>query len=226
MNTKIHIWFLILLCHIKTIYNKFILSNHRTKINIKTFFILLDQKSSYSKGAVLSLTDGINPPIAKGEVLNGTSRQNVVEIKVLEGNWFLFNQENQEEYFIQSSNFFDTSGTQVVTLTSLSDNLEPFEVNPSVALIETSTNHGLGIGDKVTVDIFPDDLTKTKTYYLKKRLYQEVTFKTPSYSSFIEDTGIGRFQILNGGFDYTPGTYQNVLSNRCSLCDGSCTYCF
>jgi hypothetical protein len=178
--------------------------------DIKTFFILLDQKSSYSKGAVLSLTDGINPPIAKGEVLNGTSRQNVVEIKVLEGNWFLFNQENQEEYFIQSSNFFDTSGTQVVTLTSLSDNLEPFEVNQSVALIETSTNHGLGIGDKVTVDIFPDDLTKTKTYYLKKRLYQEVTFKTPSYSSFIEDTGIGRFQILNGGFDYTPGTYTNV----------------
>ena len=175
--------------------------------DIKTFFILLDQKSSYTKGAVLSLTDGINPAIAKGEVLNGTSRQNVVEIKVLEGDWFDF---NQGEYFLQSSNFFDTSGTQVVTLTSLSDNLEPFEVNQSVALIETSEDHGLGIGDKVDVDIFPDDSTKTKTYYLKKRLYQEVEFKSPTYSSSIDDTGIGRFQILNGGADYTQGTYSNV----------------
>lgn len=175
--------------------------------DIKTFFILLDQRSSYTKGAILSLTDGLNPAVAKGEVLNGTSRQNVVEIKVVEGDWFQF---NQGEYFLQSSNFFDTSGTQAVTLTSLSDNLEPFEVNQSVALIETSEEHGLGIGDKVNVDIFPDDATKTKIYYLKKRLYQEVEFEKPSYSSVIDDTGIGRFQILNGGFDYTEGLYPNV----------------
>ena len=175
--------------------------------DIKTFFILLDQRSSYTKGAILSLTDGINPAIATGEVLNGTSSQNTVEIKVLSGDWLSF---NTGEYFLQSSNFFNTSGTRPVTLTSLSDGLEPFEVNQSVALIETTENHGLGIGDVVDISILPDDLLKTKTYYLRKRLYQEVTFQAPKFSSTINDTGIGRFQVLNGGADYTQGTYTNV----------------
>ena len=175
--------------------------------DIKTFFILLDQASSYTKGATLSLTDGINPAIATGEVLGGTSSQNTVEIKVLSGDWLDF---NTGEYFIQSNDFFNTSGSKPVTLTSLSDNLEPFEVNQSVALIETSENHGLGIGDRVDISILPDDALKTKTYYLKKRLYQEVVFQSPSASSNIDDTGIGRFQVLNGGADYTAGTYTNV----------------
>lgn len=175
--------------------------------DIKTFFILLDQDSSYTKGAILSLTDGINPAIATGEVLNGTSQQNVVEIKVLSGDWLQF---NQGEYFLQSNDFFNTSGTRAVILTSLSDNLNPFEVNQSVVLIETAEDHGLGIDDKVTIDIFPDDEIKTKTYYVRKRLYQDVVFKAPSYSSEISDTGLGRFQILNGGADYAQGTYNNV----------------
>ncbi len=175
--------------------------------DIKTFFILLDQKSSYTKGATLSLTDGINPAIATGEVLNGTSNQNTVEIKVLSGDWLDF---NTGEYFLQSDNFFNTSGTRPVTLTSLSDGLEPFEVNQSVALVETVENHGLGIGDVVDISILPDDSLKTKTYYLRKRLYQEVTFRAPSFTSNIDDTGIGRFQVLNGGADYTPGTYTNI----------------
>ena len=175
--------------------------------DIKTFFILLDQKSSYTKGAILSLTDGLNPPIATAEVLNGTSSQNIVEIKVISGDWLLF---NEGEYFLQSNDFFNTSGTKPVILTSLSDNLNPFEVNQSVALVETIQNHGLGISDKVNINIFPDDVTKTKNYYVRKRLYQNVVFQTPKYSSEITDTGIGRFQILNGGADYAPGTYNNI----------------
>ena len=174
--------------------------------DIKTFFILLDQKSSYTQGATLSLTDGINPPIATAEILNGTSSQNAVEIKVLSGDWLAFS----DDYFLQSSDLFNTSGTKVVRLTSLSDNLEPFDVNQSVALIETDSNHGLGIGDSVNIDIFPDDALKTKNYYLRKRLYQEVVFKTPSFTTAIDDTGIGRFQVLNGGADYVAGTYNNV----------------
>jgi len=175
--------------------------------DIKTFFILLDQDSSYTKGATLSLTDGINPAIATAEILNGTAGQNVVEIKVLTGDWLQF---NQGEYFLQSNNLFDTSGTRPVILTSLSDNLEPFEVNQSVALVETATNHGMGVGDKVNVDIFPDDSIKTKTYYLRKRLYQDIVLQAPEFKTSIDDTGVGRFQILNGGADYTPGTYTNV----------------
>ena len=174
--------------------------------DIKTFFILLDQKSSYTQGATLSLTDGINPPIATAEILNGTSSQNAVEIKVLSGDWLSYS----DDYFLQSSDLFNTSGTKIVRLTSLSDNLEPFDVNQSVALVETDSNHGLGIGDLVNIDIFPDDALKTKNYYLRKRLYQEVVFKAPSFTTAIDDTGIGRFQVLNGGADYVAGTYNNV----------------
>ncbi len=190
--------------------------------DIKTFFILLDQRSSYTKGAKLSLTDGINPRIARGEVLNGTSSQNTVEIKVIPiqddfedlpqadwdyGDWFAF---DTADYFLQSDDFFNTSGTKPVTLTSLSDGLEPFDVNQSVALIETDSNHGLGIGDIVDISIFPDDALKTKNYFVKKRLYQEIVLQSPEFSSTINDTGIGRFQILNGGADYAPGTYVSV----------------
>ena len=131
--------------------------------SIKTFLILLDQRSSYTKGATLSLTDGVNTPIATAEVLEGTTSQNTVQIKVLTGTWIV-----DDNYFLQSSNLFNTSGTKIVTLTSLSDGLNPFEVNQSVALIETAAPHGLGIGDQVTVDINPDDATTTKTYYLRK----------------------------------------------------------
>ena len=181
--------------------------------SIKTFTVLLDQRSSYTKGATLSLTDGVNAPIATAEVLEGTASQNTVQIKVLSGTWVVDN-----DYFIQSDDLFNTSGTRLVRLTSLSDGLEPFEVNQSVALIETATNHGLGIGDQVTIDINPDDTTKTKTYYLRKRLYQEATLIPPSKKTTINFTGIGRYEILNGGADYTAGTYTSV-----SLTGGSGT---
>jgi len=173
--------------------------------DIKTFSVLLDQRSSYTKGAILSLTDGINLPIAKAEVLEGTVSQNIVQIKVTEGTWIV-----DDNYFIQSSNLFNTSGTKIVRLTSLSDNLEPFDVNQSVVLIETLDEHGLGIGDSVDISINPDDTIKTKTYYLRKRLYQEAVLLPPKASTTIDFTGIGRYQILNGGADYTPGTYSNV----------------
>ena len=118
----------------------------------------------------MSLTDGESDPVATGEVLEGTSKQNVVKIKVLSGTWVV-----NDDYFIRSSNLFNTVGSRVVTLTSLSDNLEPFDVNQSVALVETNANHGLGIGDKVTIDISPDDASKTKNYWIRKRLYQKAT---------------------------------------------------
>ena len=196
---------------------------------IKTFIMLLDQRSSYTKGATLSLTDGVNAPIAKGIVLEGTAAQNTVQIKVIPiqdnyedlleadwdyGDWLAFT----PDYFLQSDDLFNTSGTKLVRLTSLSDGLNPFEVNQSVALIETAAPHGLGIGDKVDIDINPDDATTTKTYYLRKRLYQVATLIPPNRKTSINFTGIGRFEILNGGADYTPDTYTSV-----SLTGGSGT---
>ena len=78
-------------------------------------------------------------------------------------------------------------------------------------MIETSTPHGLGIGDQVTVDVNPNDATTTKTYYLRKRLYQEAVLIPPSSKTAINFTGIGRYEILNGGADYTTGTYTCLL---------------
>ena len=173
--------------------------------DIKTFTILLDQNSSYTEGAILSLTDGQSDPVATGEVLEGTSKQNVVKIKVTSGTWVV-----NDDYFIRSSNLFNTVGSRIVTLTSLSDNLEPFDVNQSVALVETDAPHGLGIGDKVDISITPDDTNKLKTYYLRKRLYQTATLIAPIVNTEVKDTGIGRFQLLNAGADYTAGTYNNV----------------
>ena len=173
--------------------------------DIKTFTILLDQNSSYTEGAILSLTDGQSDPVATGEVLEGTSKQNVVKIKVTSGTWVV-----NDDYFIRSSNLFNTVGSRIVTLTSLSDNLEPFDVNQSVALVETDAPHGLGIGDKVDISINPDDTNKLKTYYLRKRLYQTATLIAPIVNTEVKDTGIGRFQLLNSGADYTAGTYNNV----------------
>ena len=137
--------------------------------------------------------------------MDGSNNQNIIRIKVLTGTWIV-----NDDYFLQSSDLFNTSGTKIVSLTSLSDDLEPFDVNQNVALIETDENHGLGIGDNVVVDINPDDTTKTKTYYLRKRLYQEVVFRTPVFDTTIDFTGIGKFTILNGGADYAPGQYQDV----------------
>jgi hypothetical protein len=173
--------------------------------DIKTFTLTIDQDSNYTKGATLRLTDGINPPIATAEILEGTNRQNIVKIKVLSGTWIV-----DDDYFLQSDDLFNTSGSKIVTLLSLSDNLEPFDVNQRVALIETSENHGLAIGDEVNISIFPNDTQKTKTYYLRKRLYQKVVFRTPQVSSSIDYNGVGRTTILNSGADYTTGTYTNI----------------
>ena len=173
--------------------------------DIKTFTITVDQDSNYTIGAVLRLTDGVNPPYATGEVLESTSKQNTVKIKVLTGEWVV-----NEDYFIQSSNLFNTSGSKVVSLVSMSDGLEPFDVNQSVALVETDVNHGLAIGDEVTIDIRPNDTTKTKNYYIRQRLYQTAVVREPNNKSSISYNGIGRFTILNGGADYTEGTYTNV----------------
>ena len=51
---------------------------------------------------------------------------------------------------------------------------------------------------------------KTKTLLFRKRLYQEATLIPPVVNTTINDTGVGRFQILNGGADYTAGTYNNI----------------
>ena len=129
--------------------------------SIKTFSLLVDQNSSYTAGAILSLTDGINAPIATAEILETTSKQNALKIKVLTGTWAI-----NTNYFLQSSNLFNTAGSKIIRLTSLSDGLNPFIVNQSVALVETTSPHGLGVGDEVNIDILYRLITESSKIQL------------------------------------------------------------
>ena len=62
--------------------------------------------------------------------------------------------------------------------------------------------HGVGINEKINIDIDPDDSTTQTTYNVRKRIYHEAIVETPVISRVLSDTGIGRITILNGGEDY------------------------
>ena len=177
-----------------------VLSSNTNVINL-----ILDKKSSYSKSAVLSFSDGINAPVATGEVLETTILQNSVKIKILTGNFTV-----SSTLFLTSSDLNNTTGSIIVSFSSLSGGLIPFKVQDNVALLTTSSSHGVALGEKINIDINPSDATSTTTWYVRKRIYQEAVLKNPVISTSLSDTGVGRVAILNGGGDYTAGTYPDI----------------
>ena len=69
--------------------------------NTKVISLILDQDSSYTKGSTISLSDGITAPVASGVILETTSSQNTVKVRVtLDG-------------FVVSDNLFLTSSDSV-----------------------------------------------------------------------------------------------------------------
>ena len=172
----------------------------------KVISLLVDKDSSYTKGAILSLSDGIAAPVAKGEVLEGTTDQNTVKIKVTDTGFSV-----SDSLFLTSSNLIDTTGSKIVAIGSLSDNLNIFRLHDNVALLTTSNEHGVAIGESIDINIDPDDSTTETTYYVRKRIYQDIILETPVISRVLRDTGVGRIAILNGGNDYTQGTYNDVV---------------
>ena len=166
--------------------------------------LIVDQNSSYTKGAIISLSDGVNLPVAKGEVLETTSSQNSVKVKVTQAGFIV-----SDTLFISSSDLINTAGSKIVSVNSLSDNLIIFDKKDNVALLTTSDEHGVGVGDKITVDINPDDTT-TATQYVRSRIYQEAVLEIPVIARVLNDSGIGRINVLNGGEGYVEGTYDNV----------------
>ena len=173
--------------------------------NTKVLNFILDNKSSYTKGATLSFSDGIAAPVATGEVLETTIDQNNVKVKVLTGTFSV-----STTLFLRSSNLINTTGSKIVLLSSLSDNLSIFKLQDNVALLTTSSTHGVGIGEEINVDVNPDDASSTTTYYVRKRVYQEAILQTSVIATTISDNSIGRFNILNGGGDYTQNTYLDI----------------
>ena len=173
--------------------------------NTQVITLILDENSSYTKGSNLSYTDGVASIIAVGEVLESTTSKNTVKVKVTSGDFVV-----TDDYFIRSSNLIDSVGSKLISTTSLSSGLNIFTINDHVAILKTATSHGVGIGDDIHIDINPDDTETTTTQYVRSRIYQEVTFESPAATTTINDTGIGRTTILNGGEDYTAGTYIDV----------------
>ena len=176
--------------------------------NTKVLNLILDNNSSYTKGATLSFSDGVNAAVATGEVLESTVLQNSVKIKVLTGTFSV-----STSLFLTSSDLINTTGSKIVSISSLSDGLNIFNIRDNVALLKTSSPHGVAVGEKIIVDVDPDDSVSTTTYYVRKRIYQEAVVKIPVISRVLKDTGVGRISIINGGGDYTPGTgttYDNI----------------
>jgi len=176
--------------------------------DIKVVRLSIDKVSSYAQGSILSLTDGIVTTAATGEVLESVIAGNTVILKVLSGTFQ--DQDNLPGYFIKSDSLSDTSGARIDSVEYLSDGLVPFDIDDNIALVETSEEHGLGIGDVVNVSINPDDSVKTRDYFVRKRIYQELQLRTPRYETTVNYSGIGRGIILNAGNLYDVGSYTNI----------------
>ena len=171
-----------------------------------TLNVVLNTNATFTAGAIVTLTDGDND-IATGEIVLSTERRNSVKIKVISGT---FNQFAGSGYYLRSDNLLNTIGAEILSTSSLSTDLVPFIVDTNVALVTTSTNHGLGIGSKINVKIDPDDSVATKTYHVQLGATQEIELTQPTFVTAINDAGLGRGDLVNGGFDYATNTYTDV----------------
>jgi hypothetical protein len=173
---------------------------------IKVLNLLLDKNGTYTKDSIISFireSDGV--VFGTGLVLEGTLKQNALKVRIITGDIFA-----TDDFIIKSSTISDTSNAKIISTTSLSENLTINSLNDKVAILQTNEDHNLAIGDKVFVNIFPDDSITETTYYVRKRLYQKAILQELSFNGKIVDTGIGRFELLNSGLDYENGTYTDV----------------
>ena len=171
--------------------------------------ILIDRNVFYTAGSTLLLTDGDDSTLATGRILESVSNQNSVKVEVLTGE-FVVPESVAAPHFLQSTTLGDSVGGEVVVYSELSKNIKSFSVRDDLVLVETDGEHNVGVNSFVDVEVTPAEDTTTTRYYVRKRFYQEITLKTPSYNSVIKDTGVGRGDLLNGGLDYTANTYTDV----------------
>ena len=168
--------------------------------------LVLDSDANFTAGATMRLTNDDNEDQATGEILESTSRQNSVKVKVTSNDNFVVT----SDYYLRSSNLSDSNRVEIISINSLSTGLNPFSVNEDIAIATTTENHNLGAGDQVVVDILPNDVTTETEYYVRKRLYQTATALQPQHNSTITDPGIGSADVLNSGFGYTTDIYYEV----------------
>jgi hypothetical protein len=175
------------------------------KSTINVINLVLTQNSSFTAGSTIVLFDGISSPIGSGIALETTNNQNSVRIKVTQGEFTV-----DSKLFLKSSDLNDTVGSKIISVNSLSFGIIPNTINENIAIAETDENHNLTVGDKIIIDVNPDDDLTETNYYVRKRYYQKVTLKSPKVTSRISDVGVGALDFLNSGVDYEVGTYTNV----------------
>ena len=172
------------------------------------------QISSTLTGSILTLVNNNTPTSiavsekARATILETTEDKNNIKVRVDQGEFVV-----DGNYFLISSTRTDTVGTRISQINKLSENIKIFKLNDNIAIATTTTGHNLAEGDTVNVDIIPDDTLTRTTYYVRKRIYQNVKLKTPTFETIISDTGIGRLTVLNSGFDYANSgsqTFTNV----------------
>lgn len=181
------------------------------------YYIVESQTTSFKvsetlNGSPLSLISLSSPPgslilseQAKGEVLQSLQGGNTLIVKVLRGEFT-----TDPDYLIRSSSIFDTSNSQVSTIRYLHNNIEVASINDTIAVVTTTENHLLTEGDQITVDINPDDETKTTDYYVRRRIYQTVKVPSLVTEKKLSDTGVGSLKILNGGGYYVYDQQGNI----------------
>ena len=159
--------------------------------------ITLDNVSSYG---VVATSE-----IGRGLILERVIAGNTVKVRVDDGDFIATN-----DFYLRSANIDDTIGSRISQVDELSKNVEIFELNDNIGLVTTAVEHGVTFGDKVTVDIIPNDAQTTTDYHVRRRIYQTVKLFAPQLNTTIDDTGIGVTKLLNAGADYTDGVYQDV----------------
>lgn len=173
--------------------------------NTEVLNILLNNNASFTKESVISLIDNNANIFGTGVVLETITRQNTLRVRVTSGEFLTGN-----NYTLRSNNLSDTIGIGILSLTSLSKNLQINNIDDKIAIARLSTNHNLKVDDKVTIDIIPSDADTETKYFVRKRIYQKLKLNSPTLNAKLSDRGIGRFDLLNGGENYASGLYNNV----------------
>jgi hypothetical protein len=173
-------------------------------------------------GSAITLTNNNSPASvatnqkAKGTILESTTFRNSIKVRVLQGQF-----DTESGYFLKSSSINDSVGRNIVTIFNLSSDIKPISINDNIAILKTSTDHKIGQGDNITVDIIPNDATTETTIFARKRIYQTVSLNTPIFNKSLSDTGIGNLFTLNNG-SYKNGS--QIVGDYASSTSGNATF--
>lgn len=194
--------------------NTFDLIDPDTNQPVKVLNLLLNKSATFTAGSTVKLTDGKTKPNsvkATGVILESTTNQNSLRILVESGNFDLGI--DSKILSLQSSTLSDDVGIAITTTRSISENIRITIIDYDYAIAKTSNSHGLVVNDSIDIFVNPDDNLTQKTYFVRKKLFQEIYLRDRKLNSRLNDTGIGKLTTLSGGFYSNSGVFSANLGN-------------